>query len=132
LLLTRYLGFISTRLHLTLLGILAGVDSVAYFAIANRIPDAIQSQSDSFFRVYFPSMAALLAGDKRAAAELLLERSLRLISFVSALAAVGATAFSREIVTVLFSARYDSSAPAFALLMIALHMTLLVNVIGYT
>jgi O-antigen/teichoic acid export membrane protein/glycosyltransferase involved in cell wall biosynthesis len=128
----RFLGFISDRMHITLLGALAGVDSVAFFAVANRIPDALQTLSDSFVRVYFPAVSALLAAGRKQAAELMLQRSLRLLSFVSALGAVIAAAFSREIVTLLFSAKYAPAAPAFALLMVALQMTMIVNLLGYT
>lgn len=42
------------------------------------------------------------------------------------------TLFSQEVITFLFSSKYAGSAPAFALLMIALHLKLLVRVLGYT
>jgi O-antigen/teichoic acid export membrane protein len=129
---TRVLWFVSARLHVALLGALAGPASVAYFAVAARIPEALQMLCDSYFRVYFPTMTSLLAAGRRHTADLVFERSLRLVSFGGALAAIVAIAFSEEIVTILFSAKYADSAPTFALLMIALHMTVLVNVLGYT
>jgi len=129
---TRFLAFVTDRLHLVLLGALAGVDGVAYFAVATKIPDGLQALGDSYFRVYFPTMTSLLAAGRRRAAGLMFERSLRLVSFGSALAAVIAAMFSREIVTLLFSAKYAGSAPVFAVLMIGLHMAVLVNVLGYT
>jgi O-antigen/teichoic acid export membrane protein len=129
---TRVLWFASARLHVALLGALAGSASVAYFAVAARIPEALQILCDAYFRVYFPTITSLLAAGRRQAADLVFERSLRLVSFGGALVALVAAAFSEEIITLLFSSKYASSAPAFALLMIALHMTVLVNVLGYT
>lgn len=128
----RFLGFVGSRLHVTLLGALAGVDAVAYFSAANRIPDALQTLSDSYFRVYFPTVTMLLADGRRQAAQQLFRRSLRVVSFAGALGAVTAVVFRHEIVTVLFSAKYARSATAFGLLMIALHVSVVVNVLGYT
>jgi O-antigen/teichoic acid export membrane protein/glycosyltransferase involved in cell wall biosynthesis len=129
---TRFLQFASARLHVTLLGAMAGLTSVAFFAAASRIPDALQTVSDSYFRVFFPTMTTLLAERRQEAANLLFNRSMRLISFSGALVAVIATIFSREIVLLLYTSKYASAAPVFALLMIALDMTVLVSVIGYT
>ena len=77
-------------------------------------------------------MAALLAEGKRRQATWMLDHSLRLCSFAGALGALGAVVFSREIITLLFSDTYAASSPAFALLMLAFHMTFLVNLTGYT
>src|SRR5207248_7146082 len=122
----------SSRLHVALLAALAGVNSVAYFAAASRIPDALQTLSDAYFRVYFPTMTTMLAERRQKAAELLLDRSLRLMSFGGALVAAIGVIFGHQIVPLLYTAKYASSAPVFALLMIALHMTVLVSVLGYT
>lgn len=129
---TRFLAFFSARLHVSLLGALVGPSAVAFFAIAGRMPDGLQTVSDSFFRVYFPTMSSLLSAGHHDSAEAMLRRSLRLIAFAGSVAAIVAVVFSREIVTLLFSAKYASSAPVFALLMLALQMSVLVSVLGYT
>ncbi len=129
---SRFLDFLATRLQVTLVGVLAGVDSVAFYAVATRIPDAIRTLSDSYSRVYFPTMTTLLATGQRESAEWTLARSLCLVSFVGALAALCATVFREEIMSIVFSSRYASSAPAFALLMLALHASMLLNIMGYT
>jgi glycosyltransferase involved in cell wall biosynthesis/O-antigen/teichoic acid export membrane protein len=129
---TRFLGFASARLHITLLAALAGVNSVAYFAAASRIPDALQTLTDSYFRVYFPTMTTLLAEGRQKAAQVMFDRTLRLMSFTGALAAVCGAVFSHEIMNILFTSKFGVAAPAFALLMISLYMTVVVNVLGYT
>jgi O-antigen/teichoic acid export membrane protein len=128
----RFLSFVSARVHITLLGLLAGVDSVAFFAAANRIPDALTTLSDSFTRVYFPAISGHLAAGRKAEAEALMQRSLRLLAIVCALGAVCSAVFSHELMVLLFSAKYARAAPAFGLLMVAFYIATLVNVLGYT
>jgi O-antigen/teichoic acid export membrane protein len=77
-------------------------------------------------------MAALLAEGKRRQATWMLDHSLRLCSFAGAVGALGAVVFSREIITLLFSEKYAASSMAFALLMLAFHMTFLLSLAGYT
>jgi O-antigen/teichoic acid export membrane protein len=129
---SRCFTIVCTRLHPALLGIFGGPASTAYFAVANRIPEALQTLSDSYFRVYFPTMTTMLSAGQKDDAKILFERSLRLVSFSVALAAIVSIVFSYEVVTLLFSSKYTSSVPVFALLMIALHMTVMVSVFGNT
>lgn len=130
--LTRVLWFASGRVHVLLLGALAGPVAVAFYAVAARIPDALQQLSDAYMRVYFPTVTSLLARGESARAERMLNQSLRLIALAGALAAVGAVVFSREIVTLIFSEKYAASSWSFALLMVGFHMTTIVNLMGYT
>lgn len=129
---TRLLWFVFRRIDVLLLGTLAGPASVAYYAVAARIPDALQNLSESYTAVFFPTMSALLGAGKRQQAGWVLHQSLRLISFAAAVGTLTAVLFSQEIVTLLFSEKYAASSLAFALLMLALHMTLLDNLMGYT
>jgi O-antigen/teichoic acid export membrane protein len=48
------------------------------------------------------------------------------------LVALVAVVFSREVITLLFSERYAAASVAFALLMIGLQMSFIVNLMGYT
>lgn len=128
----RFLWLVSGRVDVLLLGALVGPTGVAYYTIAARIPTALTRLAQSYIAVYFPTMAALLAEGKRRQAGRLLDHSLRLFSFGAALVALIAVLFSRQVVTLLFSDKYATSSVVFALLMVALHMTLLVNLMGYT
>lgn len=130
--LDRFLWFVSGQLATLLLGTLVGPTAVAYYAVAARIPSASIRLAQSYIEVYFPTMAALLAGGKGRQARWMLDHSLRLISFVVALVALIAVLFGQQIITILFSDKYTASSGAFALLMIALHMTVLVTLMGYT
>lgn len=129
---SRLLWAFFRQVDVLLLGLIAGPASTAYYAVASRIPDALHRLAESFTAVYFPTVASLWSQRKLGAISEILNRSLRLISFVSALMALGAVVFGAEIVELLFSATYAPSSVAFALLMLAFHVTLLLNVLGYT
>ncbi len=130
--LNRLLWYVSSRIDVLLLGVFVGPTGVAFYNIAATIPSALLRLAQSYVAVFFPTMAALLAAGKRRQADWMLDHSLRLCSFAGALGALGAVVFSREIITLLFSEKYAASSTAFALLMLAFHMTFLVNLTGYT
>jgi len=130
--LNRFVWFVSSRIDVLLLGALLGPTTVALFNIAGRIPNAFLRLAQSYTAVYFPTVTELLAEGRKNRAQWLLDHSLRLLSFGLALVALIAVLFSRQIITLLFSDRYASSSPVFALLMIALHMTILLTLMGYT
>jgi O-antigen/teichoic acid export membrane protein len=130
--LNRLLWYVSSRVDVLLLGVFAGPTGVAFYNIAATIPSALIRLAQSYIAVFFPTMASLISENKRRQANWMLDHSLRLCSFVGALGAIGAVVFSKEIITILFSEKYANSSMAFALLMLAFHMTLLVNLTGYT
>jgi O-antigen/teichoic acid export membrane protein len=129
--LTRFLWYAFLQADVLLLGLLAGPASVAYYAVARKIPDGLQRLSESYIAVYFPAVTTLFATGRHDRASAMLNRSLRLISFLSALVAIVGVAFSQPIM-LLFSQKYLDSAPAFGLLMMALHITFIASLLGYT
>ncbi|HDP99998.1 MAG TPA: flippase [bacterium] len=130
--LSRFLYFVSGRVNIFLLGTLAGPASVAYFSVAERIPIALQRLSESFIKVFFPRMTNLISENNHQKAHSLLNHSLAISSFLMALAALIAIAFSKFIIVVLFTEKYSETHIAFSLMMIALQMQFLVQIMGYT
>jgi len=130
--LSRFIWFVSGRVNIFLLGILALPSSVALFDAGEKIPKALHSLSASFITVFYPSMTRLLAEGKIEKAEKMLDQAMRIISFVTAYLALIAVLFSNEIVTLLFSSKYSNSNHVFAILMIAFHPEFLVQLMGYT
>jgi O-antigen/teichoic acid export membrane protein len=126
------LWFMFTRIQTFILSAFGGPSALALFAVASRIPDALQQVAESYMAVYFPRMTALLASGRHDQARKMLETTLRMISFGAAVLAFGCVLFSNEITELVFSSRYAASAPAFAVMMIGLHMVLVVNLMGYT
>ena len=128
----RFLWFLFSRIDVLLLGTLAGPMGVAYYSVANKVPDALRRLADSFIAVYYPTVSALFANKRTQHAHWYLNHSLRLVSFLTALAALVSVVFGREIVLLLFSDKYLISVPGFGLLMLAFHLMLTVNLLGYT
>ncbi len=126
------LWFVFVRIQTFVLSAFGGPGALAMFAVASRIPEALQQVAESYMAVYFPKMTALLTGGSYAQASKMFETSLRLVSFGAALLTLACVLLSNEITETIFSARYAASAPAFAVLMIGLHMVLVVNLMGYT
>ena len=129
--LSRFLWFAFLQADVLLLGALAGPAAAAFYTVARRIPDGFQRLADSYIAVYFPEVTALLAQGQREAATQLMNRSLKLFSFLIGVVALGSVVFSREIMLI-FSHKYVDSAPAFALLMLGLHITFVLSIKGYT
>lgn len=130
--LNRFLWFAASQSDILILGILAGPTSLAFYAVAARIPSALHRLAESYTSVYFPTVTTLLAEGKRKRATEILDHSLRLISLAMALVVFVAVVFSHEIIVLLFSEKYAASSFVFALLMIGFHMGFLVNLMGYT
>lgn len=130
--LNRFLWFVSARADVLLLGMLIGPSAVALFEVGGRIPNALVRLTQSYSAVYFPTMTELLSQGENDRAHLLLNRSLRVLSFSMALSALVAVVFGQQIVTMLFSAKYEASSAVFSLLMIGLQMNILVTLMGYT
>lgn len=128
----RFVGFAFRRVDLWLLSLLAGPSAVAFYAVATRIPDALQRLSESFTAVYFPAVSSLLAKGKRDEAGAMLSTSIRLISFVTAGGALVAIVFGSEIVRLIFSDKYAASTIAFGVFMLVFHVVFITNLIGYT
>lgn len=130
--LNNFLWFASNSSQSLLLNVLIGPSAVAFYEVAQRIPNAIIRFSQAYTAVYFPTLTSLLADGKRGQSRKLLEHSLSLMSFFMAVIALVSIVFNHEIVTILFSEKYAESGITFALLMIAIHMTVLVTLMGYT
>lgn len=130
--LTRFLATMGGRVDKLLLGALAGPASTAIYDIAQKIPFGLQRMFESFTAVYYPTIATLVAEGNDRQANLLLNRSLRLVSISLASIALAAVLFSQELVTLLFSEKYAESSLVFGLMVVGLHMNTLVSLMGYT
>src|SRR5205085_1718752 len=100
------LWFVFTRIQTFILGAFGGPTAVALFAVASRIPEALQQVAESYMAVYYPKMTALLASGRQAQATRMFQMSLRLISFGAALLAMACVLLASEITEIIFSPRY--------------------------
>jgi len=128
--LNNILTFIFMRIDTLMIGSMLSPIQVAYYGTSSKIPDASRNMFESFRSVFFPNMSELFSQGNKAEAKKLLDNSLRIVSFLSLFCTLVVILFQRQIVEVLFSARYLESAPILALLMIALSIGLISNILG--
>ena len=130
--LSRVLWFMTNRINIVILNKNLGAASIAFYEVGNRIPTALQRLSEAFVRVYFPKMTQHLFSEEHEQADNLFNNFTRLISFTIGLGVLTTCLFSKEITTLLFSAKYLDSHTVLISLMLAFHIGLIAQIIGYT
>ncbi len=127
------LVFLVQRLDVLLLGGFGGPAAVAAYDVATKIPTACQRLAESYTAVFYPTVSSAFGGAKQTdRAEAVLGWSLPIVSLASGAVALVAVLFGRDIVTAVFSSQYEGSHLAFSVLMIAFHVSVTLNLMGYT
>lgn len=126
------LSFIYLRIDTLMLGAMLGPTAIAFYEVARRIPDSLTGMYEAFRAVFFPFIAKFLGQGERQKASAMLNHSARLISFATMLGTLVALIFGNEIISLLFSAHYLASVPAFVLLMIWLNLAFTDSTLGYS
>jgi O-antigen/teichoic acid export membrane protein len=126
------LGSISQRLDMMILGAIAAPAAVAYLGVARRIPEILLRLFNSLYLVYFPYTSDLFSRGRHLKAEEVLNRVLRLTSFVTMFGALTVVLFEAEIVVCLFSEKYLPCAPALGVLMIVFAISVASMILDYT
>jgi len=126
------LTFVSQRLDILILGAMVTPAAVAYLGIARRIPEVLLRLSNSLYSVYFPFTSDLFGRGQQAQVEEILNRVLRLTSFVTMFGALVVVLFQREIIVLVFSEKYLPSAPALGILMIIFTLSVASTILDYT
>lgn len=124
------LTFASQKTDSLILGAFGGAEVVALYGAGARLPDSLLRLSQPFEAVYLPTMAKLVAARRDFVATQLMNGCTRLVSVGMLTASVAAIAFGRELLETLFSAEYGKAAMVFSVLMLAVHMELVVYVLG--
>jgi O-antigen/teichoic acid export membrane protein len=119
------------RVDTFVLSALTGPAGVAFYDVAGRLPQGIIRLSDAYYAVYHPSLSARLARHERIAAQHLIEQSLRVFSFGLLFLTWGAILFGRDLIVLLFKARYADAAPAMVVMLLALSLATSINLLGY-
>lgn len=128
----QVLSFVFLRADTFIIGILLGPAEIALYEIARKIPESLEMIYDAFRRVYFPKVSRLLAHGKKIRSALILNSSLRLLTFVTSFGALVSFFWGKELINLLFSNKYEESAIVFAVIMVGL-VTLVVDyTLGFT
>ncbi len=126
------LDFSYSRLDTFLIGALLGPAGVAYYAVAQKIPQSLGGLYEAFLSVYLPFFANLSARGEDKKLINLLNNSTRWLALVTISGALAALLFGREIIEFLFSQNYLPCVPAFILLMIGWNLNSVENTLGYS
>lgn len=126
------LGFIFSRVDTVAIAIFMGPIDIATYEVARKIPDYLRNLYEPFKSVYYPFVSKQYALNGREQAGTFMNDSIRFVAFVTLLGTVIATLFGREILQFIFTEKYSTSAPVFALLMFNLSIGLISNVMGTT
>ena len=130
--LNNALSFAFTKIDRFIIAATMNPISVAYYEVAAKIPDNSRIMYQSFQSVYFPTMSELYSSKNHREAESILNNSLRIVSFVTVFLALAAYLFQEDIIRLIFTAKYMSSAPVFPILMLSLSVALVGNILGTT
>jgi O-antigen/teichoic acid export membrane protein len=126
------LGFIYSRIDTIAVAVFLGPVDIATYEVARKIPDYLQNLYNPFKSVYYPIFSKHYSLEERDQAVALMNDSIRFVAFVTLLGVVITTLFGREILQLLFTQKYSSSAPVFVILMFNLSISLIENVMGTT
>jgi O-antigen/teichoic acid export membrane protein len=124
--------FVFMRIDTLLIGPLLGPAEVAYYEVARKIPEALETFYEAFRTVFLPFAARLFDQGEKKKSSQMINHSNRVLGFVGVLATLVAVLFGEEIITLLASDKYLPSVPVFSLLMFAFYLTLIDSTMGYS
>lgn len=124
--------FIQTQVNIFIISAYLNPLSIANYDVAGKIPQASAKGFQSFIIVFYPNISRLLSEGKRDAALTLMNKSLFTFSIAINLLLLFFFLFNKEIILLLFSAKYIDASLAFSLLMVAFYMTAMSNIMGYS
>lgn len=107
-----------------------GVDKVAVYEVARKIPRSIRALYESVRVVLFPRLSQLITQDDLDGASVVLKKSIVGLSVVLGIISMNVLFLGEDIVLLLFGQRYISAVVPFMILTISLVMALQSNLMG--
>jgi len=130
--LSDILSIINTRANAFLIASSLGPISIAYYEIANKIPEAFSRLFVSFLNVFFPHITELFSEKKLNDAQDFIEKSLLFFSITISFFATSIMIFQYEITELFFSAKYIEAAIALSLMVLSFLLQGLGTILGYS
>jgi O-antigen/teichoic acid export membrane protein len=124
------LSLIYDRVNVFIIGFYLTPMSVAYYDVAGKIPEACKKIFLSFTFVYFPNLSTLFSKKENDQANQLIHKSIISISIVVSMIFLISFLFREEIVTVIFSMKYDWAANAFSLMILVFYFNTISHLMG--
>jgi O-antigen/teichoic acid export membrane protein len=126
------LTFAYDRVNLLIIAAFLTPVSVAFYDVANKVPEALKRVFHSFIIVFFPNISKLFSEGKIEEAKLLMNKSLKVLAIGISIILGGAFTFRNEVMLIMFSESYVEASLAFALLMLNFALRSISNVLGYS
>jgi O-antigen/teichoic acid export membrane protein len=126
------LNYIFTKVDRFMIGAMISSAGLASYEIATKVPEMMRRIFESFRNVYFPNISHLFSKGDFYRAQLMLNHSIRIVSFATVLLSLIVALFQVDLITLLFSSLYADSAAALSILMITVSYALVSNIIGTT
>jgi O-antigen/teichoic acid export membrane protein len=130
--LNNILTFIYENLSIFIISAVLNPVSLATYDVARKAPVAMLRVFHSFIIVYFPNASKLFSQGKVDEARHLMVRSLTVCLSGTLFISVIAFIFQKEIIELVFSAKYQAASMAFALLMLNFNLRIIANIFGYS
>jgi O-antigen/teichoic acid export membrane protein len=126
------LDFVFTKIDRFMIGSMISPIGVAAYEIAAKFPEMLRRIFESFRAVFFPNMSELFSQKKVVESQLVLNNSIRIVTFISILLTLFVTLFQTELVRLIFSEKYVASAQALSILTLSVSIGLIGNLLGTT
>jgi O-antigen/teichoic acid export membrane protein len=130
--LNNILTFLYSRINVIIIGAFLSPASVAFFEVANKIPEGFLRMFRAFIVVYFPNQSNLFSKGEKKDAQNLMNMSLFAFSFTFCFLTLLSFLFGKEIVHMAFSDAYTEVSIAFSLLMLNFTVRAITNIMGYS
>jgi len=130
--LNNILTYARERISMILIAAFLNPVSVAYFGVAQKLPEAFARMFKSFIIVYFPNLSKFFSEGKTREARDLLNYSLILSTTVISALVLISFLFKEEIVVLIFSEQYRDAATAFSILVLSFCFFAVSSLMGYS
>jgi len=127
--------FMYGRVNLIIIGLLLNpisVGSVGLYDAATKVPEALKRLFNSFIVVYFPNISRLFSDKNKTKAEELMNGTLLGFSTTLNIIILISFLFNKEIIILIFSAKYAEVSLVFSLLMLNFGFRVYANILGYS
>lgn len=118
------------RLNIIIIGTFLDPTSIAYYNVAEQIPQGLRKLFNSFLIVFFPHMSWLYSHEKNENAQNFMNKVLVAFSSGMVFLFVISFLYKEEIIILIFSNKYLPSANSFSLLLFSFYLGAITNIIG--
>ena len=119
-----FLGWLFERTDTIMIGKMISLASVGIYEIGYKIPNQLRALFVAYRSVLFPHLSKLYSDNDKIEADYLLKETLRIVSFIMAIATLLAVLYGKVVLLLLFTQKYAYSGVVLPILMIGISIGL--------